>query len=78
MESKISFLSVDFKSDVPTCKIVSKNSSLKCWLCYRLFLKQRKNHFRLALLSLVNEAINFIEETTLYYAKTTCVIVMIG
>ena len=38
MRSKFNFLHVDTYFDVPKCELSSKYSSLKCWLCFRLFL----------------------------------------
>ena len=38
MGRKFSFPCVDICSDVPKCEFSLKNSSLKCWLCFHLFL----------------------------------------
>ena len=36
MRRNFSVLSVHTKFDVPKCKFVLKDGSLKCWLCFRL------------------------------------------
>ena len=37
--SKFNFLHVDIQFDVPECKFGLKNSSLKCWMRFRLILR---------------------------------------
>ena len=37
MPPKFSFLLADIQFDMPKCEFILKNSSLKCWLCFRLF-----------------------------------------
>ena len=44
MGRKISFPCVDIWSDLPMCKFILKNSSLECWLSFRLFLWRTQNY----------------------------------
>ena len=37
MRSKFDFLHADIQFDLPKCEFSLKHSSLKCWLCFRLF-----------------------------------------
>ena len=37
MGGKFCFPDIDIEPDVPKCRFILKNSSLECWLSFRLF-----------------------------------------
>ena len=54
VRGKFSFLNVNIWFDVITCKFIVRNSTLKCWLCFRLFLWRTQKLFPVIILSFLS------------------------
>ena len=54
---------------MPKCKFIIKNGSSKCWLCFRLFLWQKKNTFCLQFRSSFKKQWKYTNRVVVLYIK---------
>ena len=69
MRSKLIFLQLYGQFDMPKCKFIIKNGSSKCWLCFRLFLWQKKNTFCLQFRSSFKKQWKYTNRMVVLYIK---------